>query len=78
MAFTLFSSEGCHLCELAFDICQQEISKDNLNVIDIVDEEKLVEEFGIHIPVLGRSGDSKKLFWPFDQNQVRAFVKELV
>ncbi len=68
--YTLYSSEGCHLCELALDICMPLITKEQLNVVDIVDNEKLVEQYGVHIPVLERMNDGEKLFWPFTAEQV--------
>jgi len=67
--YTLYSSEGCHLCELALDICMALITEEQLNVVDIVDEDKLVTLYGVHIPVLERMSDGEKLFWPFTAEQ---------
>lgn len=72
--FVLYSSEGCHLCELALALCSPLMDAAQLTIIDIVDDEKLVERYGVHIPVLGRSKDGEKLFWPFDEAQVGAFL----
>jgi hypothetical protein len=73
--FHLYSSEGCHLCEQAFEIISHIIPDHQISVIDIVDdnvegEENLVALYGVHIPVLERLSDSTKLFWPFEQSQV--------
>ncbi len=73
--FNLYSSEGCHLCELALAICQPLITNDKLSIVDIVDDEKLVALYGVNIPVLERfnandTNETKKLFWPFTANQV--------
>ena len=72
--FILYSSEGCHLCEEALALCLYAIKQDNLKIIDIVDDDDLVEKYGVHIPVLEKieqgSGQHIQLFWPFTQAQV--------
>ena len=81
VSFNLYSSEGCHLCELALAICQPLIANEQLNIIDIVDDESLVELYGVHIPVLERLAVQKKgtgaekLFWPFNIKQVAELIK---
>lgn len=68
--FNLYSSEGCHLCVQAFNLITQIINKEEVAVIDIIDDntgdQNLVELYGVHIPVLERLEDNAKLFWPFD------------
>jgi len=72
--FHLYSSEGCHLCELAQTLILKSIPDHQLKIIDIVNDElkelNLIELYGIHIPVLERISDGAKLFWPFEQTQV--------
>ncbi len=79
--FNLYGSEGCHLCEQALGICLSVIDNSNLSEVDIIDQERvsheslsLVELYGVHIPVLERLSDNKKLFWPFDVEQVKQLV----
>lgn len=79
--FNLYGSEGCHLCEQALAICLPLIPSDDLAQIDIVEQESvpheqatLVELYGVHIPVLERLSDNKKLFWPFDAEQVAGLL----
>lgn len=73
-AYTLYGSDGCHLCELAQAICAQLIDAEQLAHVDIVDDEKLVELYGVHIPVLERMNDGEKLFWPFELSDVEALL----
>jgi hypothetical protein len=77
--FNLYSSEGCHLCEIAFEICNKVIPTNKMKIVDIVDDEKLVELYGVHIPVLERIGtnndDNEKLYWPFSLEQVQQLIK---
>lgn len=72
--FFLYSSEGCHLCEEALALCLQYIGQKELKIIDIIDDDDLVEQYGVHIPVLEKiekgCHQSTKLFWPFTQAQV--------
>ncbi|MGB1199858.1 MAG: glutaredoxin family protein [Thalassotalea sp.] len=68
--YNLYSSEGCHLCEQALSLCITVLDNRVIKVVDIVDEESLVEQYGVHIPVLERLSDNEKLFWPFTQQDV--------
>ncbi len=70
-AYHLYSSDGCHLCEQALALCHQVGLQDALLVVDIVDDESLVELYGVHIPVLERLADNQKLFWPFTAEQIK-------
>ena len=72
--YKLYSSEGCHLCEQAFALCQQVGIAEQVELIDIVEDEKLVELYGVAIPVLENTENNieknNKLFWPFDREQI--------
>lgn len=68
--FTLYGTDGCHLCEDALALCLAVMSKADITVVDIIDDEKLVEMYRISIPVLERLSDHEKLFWPFSQEQI--------
>jgi len=76
--FNLYSSDGCHLCELAMAICQPFMINHQFNIIDIVEDEALVERYGVHIPVLERvdeHNNNKELYWPFNADQVCSLLK---
>jgi hypothetical protein len=68
--FNLYGTLGCHLCDDALALCTADISVEEISVVDIIDDEKLLELYRISIPVLERLSDHKKLFWPFDQAQI--------
>ena len=75
--FNLYSSDGCHLCELALAICQQSMVGRIFNIIDIVENELLVERYGVHIPVLERideDNNKKELYWPFTAEKVKTLL----
>jgi len=72
--FNLYSSEGCHLCEQALEICLSITDASNIKVIDIVEDDKLVELYGVHIPVVERLNDNAKLFWPFSAQDFKELL----
>lgn len=74
-AFILYSSEGCHLCDDALALCHQASSPIMLTVVDIVEYDDLVEQYGQHIPVLQRDSDGEELFWPFNIDTLNKFIE---
>jgi hypothetical protein len=77
MSFSLYSTDGCHLCEQAFDMLIREIglAPDSLSVIDIALDDGLIEQFGVHIPVLERAGTDDRLYWPFSAIEASHFIQ---
>lgn len=67
----LFSTDGCHLCELAQ--MQLDELKVSYCVIDIIDDVTLVERYGIRIPVVLNS-QQQELGWPFERSQLQQFL----
>ncbi|MEC9412778.1 MAG: glutaredoxin family protein, partial [Pseudomonadota bacterium] len=47
----------------------------DIKLIEIGDDDKLVEEFGVHIPVV-EFPDKQQLFWPFDLTQLNQKIQE--
>jgi hypothetical protein len=79
--YNLYGSEGCHLCDDALTLCEKVIEANELDVIDIVDQEKvshetrtLVELYGVHIPVFEVLSSNEKLFWPFTAQQIKELI----
>ncbi|OPX56692.1 Glutaredoxin-like domain [Oceanospirillum multiglobuliferum] len=72
----LFTTDGCHLCEMALAIVQPLLSdtKWQLTLVEISEEASLVEQYGIRIPVLLKEGAIEDLGWPFDQEQVVSYL----
>lgn len=71
---TLYSTWGCHLCEQAETLLTEADIK--FQMIDIIDDEQLLQQFRLHIPVLA-VGD-KLLYWPFDAASVATWLKDTV
>ena len=72
MRVTLYTTDGCHLCEQAIGMFyyanqHQHISANyTLNLVDIIDEEQLVALYGEKIPVFYRPDNQSQLFWPIE------------
>ena len=78
MQVLLYTTLGCHLCELAAGlagpVCEQ--SGYELIPVEIADSEGLIERYGVRIPVIAVSGYGPELGWPFDSGQLRAYLDE--
>jgi len=73
----LYSTSGCHLCELAQEIVFPLLDEYmvQVSVIEISESDELVERFGVRIPVLVFEGVGQdELGWPFDSVLVRQYL----
>lgn len=71
----LYGTLGCHLCEIAEALLMPLVEHGLLvELVDIADSERLFEAYGLRIPVLRRVDTGAELGWPFDTEQVVAFV----
>lgn len=73
--FILLHTLGCHLCEDAEALlCQLSI---NYQKKDIIEDDALVDTYGIRIPVLVHIHSKAELGWPFDLPLLSAFIHDL-
>lgn len=72
----LFSTSNCHLCETAESKLLKVNHLFNLVVIDIVENEMLLAQYGTRIPVLRREDNATELNWPFDEIKLKDFLFE--
>ncbi|MBY8950189.1 MULTISPECIES: glutaredoxin family protein [unclassified Pseudomonas] len=71
----LFGTLGCHLCEIAEAEIMPLVERGLLvELVDITDPEDLTDDYGLRIPVLRRVDTGAELDWPFDTDQVVAFL----
>jgi len=75
----LYSTPGCHLCELAREIVFPLLNNHSLCLkeIDIAESDELIERYGVRIPVLKSPCHIDELGWPFDSEQVANFLDNL-
>jgi len=73
----LFGTLGCHLCELAESLLMPFVENGLLvELVDIAEDEECAERYGLRIPVLRRLDNGNELDWPFEAEQVVAFLSQ--
>lgn len=72
----LYHTAHCHLCEEAAALCAAVLNPKYFEVyqVDIVDSDELVARYGVRIPVLREDAIDAELGWPFDVDQLIAFL----
>ncbi|KAF0865534.1 glutaredoxin family protein [Pseudomonas sp. LD120] len=72
----LFGTLGCHLCELAEAELMPLVEHGLMvELVDIAESQELFDTYGLLIPVLRRVDTGAELGWPFDAEQVVAFLR---
>ncbi len=77
MKVQLFTTVGCHLCEEALAQLVALIDSGftlEVEEVDIADSETLLERYGVRIPVVKVIDHEAELGWPFDIQQLQAFL----
>lgn len=75
MSVTLFTTEGCHLCEDAHELLLSVAERHplHLQIQEIGDDDDLVARYGIRIPVV-LFPDGFELGWPFTGNELEQVI----
>jgi len=75
----LYSTPGCHLCEMAREIVSPLLNDFSLCLeeIDIAESDELIERYGVRIPVLKSPDHIEELGWPFDSIQAENFLTRI-
>lgn len=75
----LYSTPGCHLCEIAREIISPLLNHYALCLeeIDIAESDELIERYGVRIPVLKSPHHIDELGWPFDSTQASSFLARI-
>jgi len=73
----LYSTSGCHLCELAKALVDNvPLSHQfTLKIIDIANNDRLFEKYGISIPVIKFEHSPQELFWPFNFEELMSYLE---
>lgn len=68
----LYTTLGCHLCHEAKDVVYRSgISAIRLQDVEIADDEALLSQYGVKIPVIRDEKTNREIAWPFDAEQFR-------
>lgn len=72
----LYSTSGCHLCELAKELVDNVplLEQFTLNVVDIANDDTLFERYGIRIPVIKFEHSQLEMSWPFDLDELTSYL----
>ncbi|WP_045859717.1 glutaredoxin family protein [Teredinibacter purpureus] len=73
---TLYSTVGCHLCDLAKEVIAR-CGRFNVTVVDIAEDSALLGAYGVRIPVVVDLSTRKELGWPFDEQAFSDWLKAL-
>ncbi|OCH63520.1 NrdH-redoxin [Aliivibrio fischeri] len=72
---TLYSTEGCHLCEQAFDLLVEVgVDMEQVDTVDIAFNDELFSRYGVIIPVVANG--LSELNWPFDASQLKNWLED--
>ncbi|PMH46502.1 NrdH-redoxin [Vibrio sp. 10N.286.49.B3] len=68
----LYSTKGCHLCEMALSLLQQLNLDEHVTLIDIAFDDELFSRYGVTIPVL--QYQDSDLNWPFGPHELQDWL----
>jgi len=68
---TLYHTQGCHLCEQAYELLINIFDVSDIKLLDIVESEKYLSLYQTSIPVLENNHNGNKLFWPFNEHDIK-------
>ena len=74
----LYTTAGCHLCDLA-DVILQELSNNydlKINHTEIGDDDNLIARYGTTIPVV-KFIDNSEISWPFSVQDIESRIDQL-
>ncbi len=76
--YILYGTSACHLCEEAEVIMSIILQNHDILCMkkDIVDDEYLLRQYALTIPVLKSVTTQTELNWPFTEDAVEAFIRQ--
>jgi glutaredoxin len=69
---TLYSTEGCHLCEMALELIKQVGLGEQVDIVDIAFDDELFSCYSVTIPVI--KVNESEINWPFDILQLQQWL----
>jgi glutaredoxin len=77
LTLILYTTDGCHLCEEAKALLLAAATRCSVRIeeVDIADDDRLLQRYGVHIPVIARQDNGRELGWPFGLTDVVAFLR---
>ena len=78
MKATLFTTSGCHLCEIAvmeLKKLQKSGRIELIKEVEITNSDKLMKKYGVSIPVVKIF--EHELYWPFELSDLEIWIKKI-
>ena len=78
ITINLYTTAGCHLCDLADDILQELSNSYDLKInhTEIGDDDNLIARYGTTIPVV-KFIDNSEISWPFSVQDIERRIDQL-
>ena len=76
--YILYGTSGCHLCDEAESIISAAITNQSIIFIkqDIINDDHLLHEYSLTIPVFKSLATQEELCWPFTEEVIQAFIRQ--
>ncbi len=74
MKLLIYGTSACHLCDEAKTLLRAACAI--ADEVDIANDARLIERYGMRIPVLRRQDSGAELDWPFDLAALRRFLAQ--
>jgi len=74
--YHFYTTEGCHLCEEAWQQVMVLGLQSDMTSIEIIHDAANVERYGIRIPVIKDTMTDREIGWPFDVELLAKFIAE--
>lgn len=80
ISLILYSTTGCHLCELAEEQLREAQERFDLQWqwMEIVNSQDLMERYSLRIPVVVESTSGEEIGWPFNQMDLHRWLTQFV
>lgn len=76
MAFILYHTQGCHLCERAESLIRPLLNPGTeLQLVDLLDDADALAAYAEKIPVFVNTQSKDVLCWPFNEQDVMHFIE---
>jgi hypothetical protein len=76
--YILYGTTGCHLCEVAEAIISSAMKNQDITYQrqDIVEDDDLLRQYALTIPVFRCLETQQELNWPFTEEAIKAFIRQ--
>ena len=74
--YAFYTTEGCHLCEQAWELVTAQHLVSEMTQVEIIHDETDIARYGIRIPVIKDTVTDKEIGWPFDTEQLADFIAQ--